>query len=290
MHVNQGVSCAMCGGAMGTICRFPDTATSVMRCRGCGHRQLLPRPDESALGALYGREEYFSEDLAALHGDLCVGYDVDSPILRLYRRHLKRLEAAVAPPATLLEVGCARGVFAHLAFLRGYDVTVTDRNPHGVAYASRHFGLRGITGPFVETDMGGPYDVIVSFDVIEHVVDPNDFLAKVSSLLAPEGIAVIGTPDSGSLLLRIAELAARATFGRWRFPLWRVYGDGREHLHLFSRATLADAARRAGLVPESAYGYAIPARNMRKMRWPYAAAMRIAAALPYETVLIARKK
>lgn len=272
------------------VCRFPDTEKTAMRCASCGHRQLFPQPDDAALGALYGREEYFSVDLAPLHDDLRAGYDADAPIVRLYRRHLDRIAAAVAPPARLLEVGCARGVFAHLASTRGYDVTVTDRNPHGVAYAVRHFGVSGVAGRFEDVDVGGPFEVVASFDVIEHMPDPAAFLAKAASLLAPGGIAVIGTPDAGSPMLRAAEFMARATGGRWRHPLWRVYGDGREHLHLFSRAGLANLMRRAGLVPAAAYGYSIPVRNMRATSPAYAAMLRLAAAIPYEIVMIARKK
>lgn len=242
------------------------------------------------LESLYGREEYFSEHLASLHGDLGAGYDADSPIARLYRRHLDRIAAAVAPPARLLEIGCARGVFAHLAKGRGYDVTVTDRNPHGVAYAIRHFGLSGTAGRFEDVDLAGPFTIVASFDVIEHVPDPAAFLSRVASLLAPGGIAVIGTPDAASPLLRAAEFAARATRGRWHYPLWRIYGDGYEHLHLFTRAGLATLARRAGLIPEASYGYSIPAKNMRDMPPAYSAVIRMTSFMPYETVLIARKK
>jgi SAM-dependent methyltransferase len=290
MHVNDPARCALCGGVLTEICRFPDTARSPMRCGSCGHRQLLPQPDEAALEALYGREEYFSGDLAPLHDDLRAGYGTDTPIARLYRRHLDRIAEAFAPPARLLEVGSARGVFADLARARGYRVMVTDRNSHAVAYAARHFGVPGVVGRFSDVDVGGPYDVITSFDVIEHVPDPVAFLTKIAALLAPGGITAVGTPDAASPLLRAAEFAARFSGGRWRFPLWRVYGDGREHLHLFSRSGLARLAVRAGLVPESAYGYSIPARNMRSMPSAYAALVRASAFVPYETVLIARKK
>lgn len=290
MHANDAARCVLCGGATIELCRFPDTSRSAARCASCGHRQLLPQPDEATLESLYGHEEYFSEHLASLHGDLGAGYDPDSPIARLYRRHLDRIAALVAPPARLLDVGSARGVFAHLAKRRGYDATVTDRNPYGVAYAVRHFGLSGVAGRFEDVGFGGQFDVITSFDVIEHVPDPAAFLSRAASLLAPNGIAVIGTPDASSPLLRVAEFAARATRGRWCYPLWRVYGNGYEHLHLFTRASLANLARRAGLVPEASYGYSIPARNMRDMPPAYSAAIRMTAFMPYETVLIARKK
>ena len=275
---------------MAEICKFPETSTAAARCASCGHRQLLPQPDEAELEALYGREEYFSEHLVSLHGDLGAGYDADSPIARLYRRHLDRIAAVVAPPARLLDVGSARGVFAHLAKERGYDAAVTDRNPHGVAYAVRHFGLSGVVGRFEDVDLDGPFGIVTAFDVIEHVPDPVAFLSRAASLLAPGGIAVIGTPDADSPLLRATELAARVTRGRWRYPLWRVYGNGHEHLHLLTRGSLAGLARRAGLVPEASYGYSIPAQNMRDMPPAYSAVIRMTAFMPYETVLIARKK
>src|SRR5688572_33109561 len=107
MQVNDDWRCALCKGTMIEVCRFPDTERAAMRCASCGHRQLLPQPDDAALEALYGREEYFSGDLAALHDDLRAGYDIDAPIVRLYQRHLDRIVAAAAPPARMLEVGSA---------------------------------------------------------------------------------------------------------------------------------------------------------------------------------------
>lgn len=275
---------------MAETCVFPDSGRAVLRCAGCGHLMLQPQPSDEQLAALYGGRSYFSGPLAALHDDLAAGFDVGTPIARLYARHLDRIAAVTPPRARMLEVGSGRGAFGHLAAARGYDVTVTDRNPHGVEYAIRHFGLRGVTGEFESVELDGPFDVVAAFDVIEHVRDPRAFIERVSALLTPGGIAAIGTPNAHSPLIRVATLMARVTAGRWHYPLWRLFGDGAEHLHLLSETGLERMARRAGLEAIGAYGYAIPPGNLRASLPGYAFAARIAALYPYETVLIARKK
>lgn len=285
----ESPSCAICRTAMAPVCRFPDTDRSVFACAACGHRTLAPFPDKRELGERYGRAAYYAEDLAALHDELREGYDLEAPIVRLYRRHLSAVQEAAPAPARLLEVGCARGVFLDLAAKAGYDASGIEMNPHGAAYARERFGLDVAAGEFGRATVPSGLGVVAAYDVIEHVADPRAFLATVVGALAPGGVAAIGTPDAGSPLVRAAELAARATGGRWRYPLWRVYGNGVEHLHLFTRRGLSRLAREAGLEPFAAYGYGIPVRNMRDLSRPYAAALRATAAFPYEFVLLARK-
>ena len=42
-----------------------------------------------------------------------------------------------------------------------------------------------------------PYDAVVTFDVIEHILPQNadNFMAKVTANLSPYGIAIVGTPN-----------------------------------------------------------------------------------------------
>jgi SAM-dependent methyltransferase len=70
--------------------------------------------------------------------------------------------------------------------------------------------------------------------VIEHVAEPVPLLAEAARVLAPEGRLVLTTGDWGS-----AYAQARGVHWHLMTPPW--------HLTMFSRATLAEAARRAGL-------------------------------------------
>lgn len=49
-------------------------------------------------------------------------------------------------------------------------------------------------------DYAGKIDIIVSFDVIEHVLDPIEFIADICQLLSKNGMAFIGTPTDAPVM------------------------------------------------------------------------------------------
>ena len=285
----NGVNCPVCGGAFREVCRFANVRTVIV-CRGCGLRRLWPLPTDEQLRRFYGRPEYYTSDLAELHDDLIFGYDPESPIVRLYRRHLQAIVAAAPPPARLLELGCARGVFLDLARQAGYRTAGVDINPYAAHYARERFGLEAVATDLRDFAATEPFDIVAAFDVIEHVADPADFLKRAAGLLRPGGLAVIGTPDSSSFLYVLAEKMARWTGGLLIYPLYRLFGRGVEHLSVFDRKNLGRLAAKAGLEPVRSYGYAIPLANMTDVRGIYRPGLWLLGRRPYEFVLIARKK
>jgi SAM-dependent methyltransferase len=100
-------------------------------------------------------------------------------------------------------------------------------------WAQQHLGLQLINSGYEELVVEPSWDLVVALDVIEHVSDPGDFVATVGRLLAPGGVAIIGTPDAGS---RVARLMGR----RW----WHIRPP---HLYYFNRDAIAELAARAGL-------------------------------------------
>ena len=46
----------------------------------------------------------------------------------------------------------------------------------------------------------GTYDVVTAFDIIEHSSDPFRFLTDIGTVLKPNGLLVISTPDTGHYL------------------------------------------------------------------------------------------
>jgi len=280
--------CPVCGAGWRRLARFRNGRT-VNACVGCGLRRLLPLPSADELERFYGRPEYYTRDLAELHDELVAGYDTDAPIIRLYRRHIEAVRVAVPPPARLLEVGCARGVFLDLARRAGYQVSGVEMNRYAAAYARRNFGLDVSAGSFEEFSDPGGYDVIAAFDVIEHVIDPAVFMARVAALLKPGGLAFIGTPDSASSLYRLAEALSCRSGGRFNHPLFRFFGRGVEHLSVFDRANLAKLAAKNGLRPLGTYGYGIPVGNMADLSAGYRLALSLLGAKPYEFVMSLEK-
>jgi 2-polyprenyl-3-methyl-5-hydroxy-6-metoxy-1,4-benzoquinol methylase len=97
----------------------------------------------------------------------------------------RRLRAAgLADGANVLDYGCGAGAFVR--YLADRRVSATGYDAYAPAYADRAALARS-------------YDAVVAQDVIEHVDDPNAFLAELDTLVRPGGLVLIGTPDAAAI-------------------------------------------------------------------------------------------
>ncbi len=104
----------------------------------------------------------------------------------------------------------------------------------------------------------GAFDVVVTLEAIEHLLDPDELLQEARRVLAPGGHLVLSTPrlDSflviGSLLLGMqppgVEASSRRRYGS---PFGEQRPSG--HVHLFTRRALTEALTANGFRLE-AYG------------------------------------
>jgi len=118
----------------------------------------------------------------------------------LFALDLARHEAAyevargLLPRGRALDLGCGSGYGA--AGLAGRGATVVALDRVAPDPASRESAAR-----FVRADLGavplapGRFDLVLSFQVIEHLADPSPYLDAIAGLLAPGGTAVLTTPN-----------------------------------------------------------------------------------------------
>jgi 2-polyprenyl-3-methyl-5-hydroxy-6-metoxy-1,4-benzoquinol methylase len=83
---------------------------------------------------------------------------------------------------------------------------------------------------------GGKVDVILCTQVIEHVDDPCQFLAGIAELLAPNGVAVVSTPNRRDILMELIPNTFPAFFYRSQH---RWYFDAKSLEFVSNRAGLA---------------------------------------------------
>jgi 2-polyprenyl-3-methyl-5-hydroxy-6-metoxy-1,4-benzoquinol methylase len=147
------------------------------------------------------------------------------------------LRALAGPtPRRVLDVGCGIGIGADFAqkFLGAEALGV---DPSGdSAKAAEALGFSLINDIFEPADprLGGPFDVIQAWELIEHLEAPLSLLQGFRSCLTDEGVLFLSTPN-GAL---IDEEADEALVLRLLAPP--------EHLQLFSASALEQMLRRAG--------------------------------------------
>lgn len=103
-------------------------------------------------------------------------------------------------PATILDIGCGCGfhdqAMAQHPFVESVDAI--DYSPKSVERANMaypHPKVRRWTSSFTELDDGKSYDMVVSFQVIEHLDDPAGFLHACARACRVGGMVAIFTPN-----------------------------------------------------------------------------------------------
>jgi len=226
-------TCAVCGsaelapylsvagdvGAEGLIpstSRFGAALGDIVRCRRCGHMQLDPLPAEEILAEAYG-------EAASLH---YVGEEAGQR--ETARRALERIERYVpmtgGSPA-LLDLGCWVGFLLAEARSRGWRTQGVEPSRFASDYAREQLGLDVITAGLFEVELPDrAFDAVTLGDVIEHLRDPAEALARIRERLAPGGVVWMALPDAGSRV-------ARALGRRW----WSVIPT---HVQYFTRGSI----------------------------------------------------
>jgi SAM-dependent methyltransferase len=146
---------------------------------------------------------------------------------------------AIADPAAsprLLEIGCASGYFLTRALDRGFDAVGVEPGMAAVAHSPAHTRSRIVNDELRKGLFDpGSFDVVCAFQIFDHVLDPNEFLALVHHYLKPGGKLVQIHHDITSFLPR--------ALGR-RASTYDV-----EHIHLWSPATMQKILSKNGFTP-----------------------------------------
>jgi 2-polyprenyl-3-methyl-5-hydroxy-6-metoxy-1,4-benzoquinol methylase len=158
--------------------------------------------------------------------------------------HYQLLEL-VGGHKSVLDVGCATGYLAQALVERGCTVSGIEYDSEAAEQARPHLDQL-VVGDLNVLDLsaafeGRTFDAIVLGDILEHLPEPNEILARLSGLLAPGGSVVLSVPNVAHGSVRLALLQ-----GSWDY---RDLGlMDRTHLRFFTRATLLAMVRSAGLV------------------------------------------
>ncbi len=122
---------------------------------------------------------------------------------------------------SLLDVGCGGGLIAEPMRRLGFEVTAIDASSENIGTARVHAGQQGLdiayraaTVEQLEAAGAGPFDVVLTMEVIEHVADPEAFLRTCARLVKPGGMMVVATLNRTLKSLALGKVAAEYVL-RW---------------------------------------------------------------------------
>lgn len=127
----------------------------------------------------------------------------------VYMCHLATYDHVVSLVAgrKVLDYGCGTGYGARrlapaAASVVGVDVSADAVSHAAEAYRAANLRFQAIdpAGPLPFPD--GEFEVVLSFQVVEHVPDADRYLAEIARVLAPGGVLALATPDRTTRLFR----------------------------------------------------------------------------------------
>ena len=228
------VGCPACGSEDSRP-RFEKNSIKYVDCLRCRTFYVNPRPTPDVLEWFYrGSPNYaywnkviFPASEGARHQKIFVPR-VDN-LLELCRKYSVGMDA-------LLEVGAGFGTFCAEVKSRHVFARVVAVEPTpDLAQTCRIRGLEVLEKPVeqLQLDHSTSFDVVASFEVIEHLFAPKEFVGHAARLLKPGGLLILTCPNGEGFDVETLGTASNTV--------------DHEHLNYFSPASLAGLLESCGL-------------------------------------------
>lgn len=189
------VCCPACGKTASKV-KFEKFGFSFRSCFSCETLYMSPRPSPEVMADYYSNSENYAFWAKYIFPA--------SEATRREKIHKPWLERVIAycdrfsvRRGALLEVGPGFGTFAELANAsKAFDQVIAIEPTPEMAAACRERGVHVIEKRIEDVVDGlRAFDVMVSFEVIEHLFDPKKFLLQCATLLVPGGLLVLSCPN-----------------------------------------------------------------------------------------------
>lgn len=142
------------------------------------------------------------------------------------RRHLLREMVAGLRPGRALDIGAAGGGNTRVLREAGWSVAALEYGAEGAEVAAER-GLATVRGDATALPAADEsLDLVVAFDVLEHILDHDAAVGEVRRVLRPDGSFLVAVPADPRL--------------------WSAHDEAVDHVRRYTRATLTAVLERGG--------------------------------------------
>lgn len=225
------VDCPACGQSQRTAL-YDKVGMSHVRCSACATQYISPRPTPGVLAEFYANSVNYAYWAKFI-------FPASEPARRerIFRPRAERVAALARDlgltNGTLLEVGAGYGLFCEEIVSQGVFSRVVGIEPTpDLARICRDKGIEIIESLVEHADIDFTVDLVASFEVIEHLFDPADFLQSCYRIIRPGGYIFLTCPNIDGFDPLVLGRQANCI--------------DHEHLNYFSPASLTTLLERQG--------------------------------------------
>jgi SAM-dependent methyltransferase len=162
------------------------------------------------------------------------------------RRHLLGRMIDGLRPGVALDIGAAGGGNTRVLRGAGWSVSALEYGADGAEVAAER-GLAVVRGDATALPVGdASLDLVVAFDVLEHIVDHDTAVSEVRRALRPGGVFLVAVPADPKL--------------------WSDHDVAVDHVRRYTRATLREVLERNGFEVESMTSWNVLLRPVVALR------------------------
>lgn len=240
-------ACPLCGSS-DSIDHMPFSEIPVVRCQGCGFIHSSKVMTAEALDAYYSNNFGGTRHLQ--------GQIVNARVNALVLSRVLEVDSSTR----ILDVGTGYGfLLKELRDRYGAEGVGVELSEQEAQYGNETLGLKIHTQNLAEVPLDeASFNLVIACEVIEHTLEPIEFLKQMKRFVAPGGRLVIFTDNFESKVVR--ELGAG-------WPKWIPH----THVSHFSPKSLTKAIKSAGCQVETVASFTPwehAARNLKhKLTW-----------------------
>ncbi len=228
------VDCPACGASKHEP-KFQKNGIDYVDCKECHTFYVNPRPTPEVLEWFYrGSANYAYWNKVIFPASESVRCEqIFSPRVDSLLELCKKYEV---PTSSLLEVGAGFGTFCEEVIKRNRFTRVVAVEPTpDLAKTCRDRGVEVLEMPVesIQSNITELFDVVASFEVIEHLFAPVDFVGHMKRLLRPGGIIMLTCPNGRGFDIQTLGTASKSV--------------DHEHLNYFNPESLAKLLLNCGL-------------------------------------------
>ena len=174
-------------------------AFPIYDCSSCGFRFTNKFPSDDSIGRYYDSPDYIS------HSDSKTG--LINRLYHFFRKQMlgkkvnlvaKQVGPRLKDNIRILDIGSGTGYFLNAAKEKGYTVTGIEKDSNAREQAIINFRLDIKDEQSLWSIENESFDVITLWHVLEHMENLNEVVAKIKSILKPDGVMILALPNHNS--------------------------------------------------------------------------------------------